>query len=171
MAVYIHEPWNAVRKVKLFDQEYHRVFGRSMNGHRLYLLHHLNRLVGGKKSQLRSDLEASFASVRFTVLHLLALLISSFPEGESFMMSPERWLPAKKQEVLDEVGELANEVIDSVNFYVESKEEKAAESGTTFDPKVAFKSKAGVQPLERDVLQMSRRATRRDPSYGFHVTA
>lgn len=169
MAVYVHEPWNAVRKVKLFDEEYHRVFGRSMNGHRLYLLHNLNKLVAGKKGQLRGDLEASFASVRFTVLHLLGLLISSFPEGQSFMETPERWLPAKKGEVLEAVGELADEVIDSLNFYVESKEEEAAESGTTFDPKVAFKSKAGVQPLERDVLQMSRRAARRDPSYGFHV--
>ena len=170
MAVYVREPWNAVRKVKLFDEEYHRVFGRTMDGHRLYLLHHLNKLVTAKKGQLRGDLEASFASVRFTLLHLLALLTSSFSEGEAFIAEPQRWLPDKRDEVLDALGELADEVIDSVNFYVESKEEEAAEGGTTFDPKVAFKSKSGVQPLERDVLQMSRRAARRDPSYGFHVT-
>ena len=46
-----------------------------------------------------------------------------------------------------------------------------ADDQPTFDPKVAFKSKSGVQPLERDVLQMSRRAARRDSSYGFHVSA
>ena len=169
MAVYLREPWNAVRKVRLFDEEYHRVFGRNLDGHRLYLLFHLNNEVAAKKSRLRGDLEASFASVRFTVLHLLGLLIGTFPEGAQFLATPQRWFPEKKQEVLAVVGEFVDEVIDSVNFYVESKEEEASDNGTTFDPKVAFKSKSGVQPLERDVLQMSRRTSRRDPSYGFHV--
>jgi hypothetical protein len=170
MVVYLHEPWNAVRKVRLFDEEYHCVFGRNIDGHRLYLLFHLNKEVTAKKSRLRGDLEASFASVRFTVLYLLSLLIGTFPEGEQFLVAPQRWFPEKKQEVLGAVGELVDEVIDSVNFYVESKEEEASDNGTTFDPKVAFKSKSGVQPLERDVRQMSRLTSRRDPSYGFHVT-
>lgn len=171
MAVYLREPWNAVRKVKLFDEEYHRIFGRTIDGHKLFLLYHLNQIVTTKKTALRGDLEASFASVRFTFVQLLALLVSTFDGGKELLDEPERWLPDKLSDVTDALAELADDVVESLNFYVESKEEEAAEAGTLFDPKTAFKSKAGVQPLERDVIQMARRTSRRDPTYGFHVPA
>ena len=101
MAVYLGEPWNAVRKVKLFDEEYHRVFGRTIDGHKLYLLHQMNKVVLSRKSSLRGDLEASFASVRFTFLHLLAVLLCTFDEGKEFLHSPERWLPENLDTVLE----------------------------------------------------------------------
>jgi hypothetical protein len=169
MAVYLEEPWAAVRKVRLFDQEYHRIFNRSLDGHKLYLLHHLNALAYEKKSGLRDDLEASFASVRFTFLYLLAKLARMFDEGAALFDSPQKWLPAKLDEVMESLGHLSDDVIESLNFYVESKEEEASESGTLFDPKVVFKSKSGVQPLERDVLSQARRTVRRDATFGFHV--
>lgn len=169
MAVYLHEPWNAVRKVRLFDQEYHRVFNRHLDGHKLYFLHHLNKLVISKKSGLRADLEASFASVRFTLLYLLAALLGTTDEGARLIEEPQRWLPEKFDEVISELDELANEVVLSLNLYVEVREEEARESSTLFDPKVVFKSKAGVQPLEGDVLSVARRGKLRDSKYGFHV--
>lgn len=170
MAVYVGEPWNAVRKVKLFDEEYHRIFNRTFNGHKLYLLHIMNQLAVSKRSLLRDDLEASFASVRFTLLHLLAKLTSFFDLGAQFMERPERWLTEKREEVVNALAELTEEVIDSINYYIESREGEAKEQGLLFDPKVVFKSKVGVQAIERDLLQQARRLSRRDPSYGFHVS-
>ena len=169
MAVYVGEPWNAVRKVKLFDEEYHRVFNRAIDGHKLYLLYHLNRVIEGKRGELRGELEASFASVRFTSLHLLAVLLRAFEQGRGLLESPERWLPERLDEVIGECSDLADDVVESLNFFVESREGEAVESGTLFDPKVVFKSKVGVQSLERDVLQQARRSIRRDTSYGFHI--
>ena len=169
MAVYLGEPWNAVRKVKLFDQEYHRIFGRALDGHRLYLLHQMNKVVISKKGSLEGGLEASFASARFTFLHLLATLLGTFTEGQDLLEHPERWLPDKLAEVVEALGELADDVVESLNFFVENREDEAAKAGTLFDPKVVFKSKSGVQPLERDVLVQARRSTRRDPDYGFHI--
>lgn len=170
MAVLVGEPWNAVRKVKLFDQEYHRVFGRSVDGHKLYLLHLLNSVVQRKKAELRSDLEASFASVRFTFLYLLATLVGTFEQGAAFLDAPERWLPDRRDEVVDVLSELADDVVVALNFYIESREEEAAENGTLFDPKTIFKSRSGIQPLERDVRTQARRDSKKDPTYGFHVT-
>jgi hypothetical protein len=66
-AVYLHEPWNAVRKVRLFDEEYYRVFGRGVDAHRLYLLFLLDRQIEAQRDKLRGELASSFASVRFTV--------------------------------------------------------------------------------------------------------
>lgn len=169
MAVYLGEPWNAVRKVKLFDQEYHRVFGREIDGHKLFLLFQMNSVVHDRKADLRDDLEASFASVRFTLLHLLAKLLSTTDEGAELLANPQRWLPGALDEVRTSLGELADDVVDSVNFYVDSREEEATEKASLFDPKTVFKSRSGVLPLERDVLQQARRLRRRDSSYGFSI--
>lgn len=171
MAVYVGEPWSAVRKVKLFDQEYHRVFGRNLDGHKLYLLFLMNGVVHSKKSELRGDLEASFASVRFTFLYLLATLIRTFDDGRAFLEAPERWLPDKRDVILEALELLADDVVVSLNFYIDTREEEAVESGTLFDPKTVFKSRSGVQLLERDVLTQARRDARRNPDYGFHIAA
>lgn len=169
MAVCVGEPWNAIRKVKLFDQEYHRVFGRDLNGHKLYLLYQMNRVAYEKRGSLRGDLEASFASVRFTFLHLLAKLLETTDEGHRLLKEPERWLPAKLEDVLTELSNLSDDVVESLNFYIENRETEASDEGSLFDPKTVFKSRSGVQDLERDVLSQARRSARRDPGYGFHV--
>ncbi len=41
------EPWNAVRKVRLFDADYHRIFSRAINAHKLYLINVLVAAVDG----------------------------------------------------------------------------------------------------------------------------
>jgi hypothetical protein len=65
MAVYVGEPWAAVRKVRLFDEEYRRIFNRTINAHKLYLLYVMAKAVKAARSRLRPDLASSFASVRF----------------------------------------------------------------------------------------------------------
>ena len=170
MAVLLGEPWNAVGKVKLFDQEYHRVFSREINGHKLYLLHILNEIVSSKREGLRADLEASFAAARFTLLHLLVTLVRTTERGEVFLTNPERWLPSKLEDVRSSLDELADDVVESLNFYIETREEDASEEGTLFDPKTVFKSRAGVQPLVQDVTAQARRTARRDSGYGFNVS-
>ena len=86
--------------------------------------------------------------------------------GKELVDTPERWLPAKDVEVCAVLKNFAQEVIDSVNFYVEHEE---MEHGSAFDPKVVFKSKTGVSKLENDVLRESLRQAKRDPGFLFSV--
>jgi len=169
MAVLVGEPWNAVRKVKLFDEEYHRVFGRTLDAHKLFLLHLMNEVVLGKKAKLRPELESSFASVRFTFLYLIAVLLRTTDDGKDMLAAPEGWIATAREATLDALDELADDVVESLNFYIETREVEAAEEGSLFDPKTVFKSRSGVQLLERDVLQQARRSVRRDTTYGFRV--
>jgi hypothetical protein len=168
MAVYLGEPWNAVRKVKLFDQDYHRVFARNIDANRLFLLYTMNSALTDKRSELRNDVESSFASVRFTLLFLLTQLLRITSTGQELVANPGRWLPDLAAEVRCALDDLATEVIESVNFYLDAKDDENS-GGAPFDAKVAFKSKTGVQQIERDAVQAGRRALRRDKNYGFNL--
>ena len=75
----------------------------------------------------------------------------------------------KTIEVQNAVGELAEEVADSLNFYVEAQEETARRSGIIFDSKTVFKSKVRVHQVEREVVAHIRYQARRNPDYGFQV--
>lgn len=163
MAVYVQEPWNAVRKVRLFDQEYHRIFSRDITGHHLYLLFQMDKIVTGLRRELREELQASFASVRLTLLYLLGQALRLLPPGDDFLAKPEQWLPDQLDEVKAQLTELTHEVITELDIHVGDMLEKDA----LFDPKVAFKSKAGVAPAEREVERTVKRARRRNDSYGF----
>ena len=72
MAIWLREPWAAVRKLKLFDEEYRRVFGRTVNADKLYLAHRINQLVEARRQNLDASLAVSFASVRWTIAYLTA---------------------------------------------------------------------------------------------------
>jgi hypothetical protein len=168
MAIWVKQPWNAVRRVRLFDEEYHRVFNRKIDGTKLYVAHQINKAVLAHRHMLRDDLESSFASVRFTIVHLLAQTIRATDLGAAFLEDPSRWLPERKDEVFEVMSDLIAEVIESVNFYVESKEQEEKEPGH-FDPKVVFMSHQGIRPLEHDVLRLSKRMARRSNDYGFQV--
>jgi hypothetical protein len=174
-AVYLAEPWAAVRRVRLFDEDYRRIFNRAVTADRLFLLHRLNRIIEGLRSELRADLAASFASVRFTLVYLVAKVLQITEEGNQLLASPERWLPESCEEVDRVITDLARDVIQSVNFYIKAREDEAEEAGTpeSFDPKVVFKSKPGVGQVEQDVLRDARRhALReesRDEEYLFRV--
>ncbi len=165
MAVYVEEPWNAVRKVRLFDQDYHRIFNRQVDAHRLFFLHELAKLVDACKHRLRPELQASFASARLTIAYLIMRVLRESTQGSELLAEPERWLPDRLPEVGDAVESIVEDVVESVNFYVLDR--SAADA--TFDPKVVLKSLTGVQALERDVLSHARRQARRDAGFLFGV--
>lgn len=60
---------------------------------------------------------------------------------------------------------IADDIVQSVNFHVK----EALDEDATFDPKIAFKSRTGVNHLEQDVIKQSRRQARRDPDYLFFL--
>jgi len=166
MAVYLREPWAAVRKVRLFDQDYRRIFNRSVTPHRLWLLHLLDRAVVAARSGLRDDLRASFASVRFTLAYLVGEVLRLSDAGSQLLDSPDRWLRKEEEKVVEAIRTIANEVVDTVNYHI--KNEIADDED--YDPKVAFKSRAGVGHLESDVTRDARRQAERTSSYLFTVT-
>jgi len=116
----LKEPWAAVRKVRLFDfdQDFRRVFNRTITSHKLHLLALLDSIINDVRPQLR---------------------------------------PA--------VRIIADDVVESVNFHIHEEERDRDD----FDPKVVFKSRAGVERLENDVLRQSRRQAQRDSEYLFQV--
>lgn len=121
LAVYLKEPWNAVRRVVLFDEDYRRMFSRSVTGHRLYMLYRLNRAIESRKGELRPELEANFASVRPALAYLVGAVLRESQEGAAYIDSPERWLPEQADAVDKAVVGLTHEVIESINFYVKSE--------------------------------------------------
>jgi hypothetical protein len=167
MAVYVGEPWNAVRKVRLFDEDYRRIFNREVTSHRLYLMSILDEVLDAVADKLRPDLRASFASVRLTLAYVIAQLIRESERGQQLLAEPQRWLPDLKGAVMDALGQQAVSVIDLVNGYIE---EQLKERGDTFDPKIVFKNEGEISKVERDVMTFSRRLVAKDPSYRFDVS-
>lgn len=166
MAVYLQEPYNAVRKVRLFDTDYRRIFNREVTGPRLYLLKQFTEALDGIRDKLRADLAASFASVRFTLAYLLGKQLARTTRGKQLLAAADRWLPERLAEVRAGLDDLLEEIVDSVNFYIE---EKAAEEGDDFDPKVTFKSQAGVRAVDNAVDRDVRRTLKKDDSFLFEV--
>jgi hypothetical protein len=166
MAVYAEQPWNAVRKVRLFDEDYRKIFNRALDAHRLYLLHVISKVLGEARASLRSDLAASFASVRLTLAHLLAQVLRESERGRDLLEHPGRWLPDLADTVQAELAGLLEDVVISVNFHIE---EEKSDKGDEFDPKVVFKSQTGVRGVEGDVLRAARRDARKDEDYLFDL--
>lgn len=164
MAVYLQEPFNAVRKVRLFDTDYRRIFNRSVDAARLYLLTQISDSLKDVRKDLRSDLASSFSSVRFTLAYLLAVQLKRSPHGKELLKSPEKWLPGKLEEVRVALSDLLQEIVESVNFYIQEEEE---EKGDTFDPKVTFKSQDGVRAVEHAVDRDFRRMLKRPGGDAF----
>lgn len=166
MAAFLREPWAAVRKVRLFDQDYRRIFNREITPDRLYLLHLIDQAVGSHREDLRADLRSSYASIRFSLVHLVCVVLEITGAGERLLQHPEDWIPEEEAAVKSALDVIAAEVVDSANYHVEA-ELKANED---YDPKVVFKSRAGVGRLETDVLRDARRQASRPGSYVFSVT-
>lgn len=169
MAAYLDESWSAVRKVVLFDDRYRQIFSRKIDADKLYLLAMLDRAVEGTRSELRAELASSFASVRFALVGLLADVLRLNKKGTELLEQPGIWLPNTKKDVEAKLAELAEEVTGSFNFFVEEEQRQASESGGTFDPKVAFKSQAGVRKAQREVKQGAKRQQRREKDFLFDV--
>lgn len=169
MATYVGEPWNAVRKVRLFDHEYHRIFSHGLDAHRILLLHELNLALESARKDLNPELVAAFSSVRFTLAYLVHRLVGLTDEGRRFLDTPQALLAGQRAEVRETLNDLAAEAVASVNHFVDAKEQEARDDGRTFDPKVAFKSRTSVTEIERDAVSFANRAMRRDTEYGFRL--
>jgi hypothetical protein len=169
MAVYLREPWNAVRKVRLFDTDYRRIFDHTVTADKLYLLNLIVEVIDAQRDDLDAELRNSFASIRFTLAFLLSQLVRESDRGTQLLDFPERWLPTKESEVRAALTSLAKDIVKSVNFYVESEGVDRAERGEDFDPKVAFKSRTEVGKLEHQVVRISERIAMGEPSYWFEI--
>jgi hypothetical protein len=169
MATYRERPFAAVRKVRLFDQDYHDVFARDINAHKLFLLQLIGEAVDAARDDLHGELRSSFASVRFTLAHLIMELLKLTPRGQQLADDPGRWLPVQTDEVLAYLTGLARDVARNVNDYVTDVAKERAEAGEDFDPKTVFKSITGVTPLRREVLTVGRRIDGRDPGFLFAI--
>ncbi|MFM2475368.1 hypothetical protein, partial [Burkholderia cenocepacia] len=166
MAAYLKEPWSAVRKVRLFDQDYRRIFSRAITPDRLYLLHLIDSAVGAQRESLRADLRSSYASIRFSLVRLVCVVLGITEAGQRLLEQPEDWLPEEEAAVAAALEVIAAEVVDSANYHVEAELKENDE----YDPKVVFKSRSGVARLETDVLRDARRQVNRAGSYVFTVT-
>lgn len=168
MAVFLKEPWAAVRKVRLFDQDFRRIFSRSITPYALYLLSMINGAVEESRQQLRPDLTASFSAIRFTLAYLIGQVLRESEPGDQLLADPARWLaqPEVRQETKAALEKIALEVVDSANYFIETELEESEE----FDPKIAFKSQSGVRRLNTDAVRDARRQRGRDGSYLFSVS-
>jgi hypothetical protein len=168
-AAYRQRPWAAVRKVRLFDQDYHDVFAADIDAYKLYLLQLLNEAVDAARDDLRGELRSAFASVRFTVVALIGDVLRLSPLGQQLLDDPARWLPLRTDEVLAFLTDRARDVALNINDYVSDAAKSAAEEERDFDAKTVFKSSSGVAPLRREITTISRRLNSRDPGYLFEL--
>jgi hypothetical protein len=169
MAIYLKEPWNAVRKVRLFDTDYRRIFDHTVNAHKLYLLDLIIKVVDDRRDELDAELRGSFASIRFTLAFLLSQILRKSDRGSQLLENPERWLPAQDAEVTTALVPLAQQIVKSVNHYVTSESQDRKDGGEDFDPKVAFKSRSEVGKLEHQVISLSDRLAMEVEHYWFEV--
>jgi hypothetical protein len=169
MAVYLREPWNAVRKVRLFDTDYRRIFDHTVNAHKLFLLSLFVEIVDERRDELDAQLRASFASIRFALAFLLSQVLRKSDRGSQLLDFPERWFPDQIADVKNALTPLAQQIVRSVNHYVASESQEAAEKGEDFDPKVAFKSRTAVGHLEHQVISLTERLAMEVPNYWFDL--
>lgn len=166
MAIYLNEPWNAVRKVRLFDHDYRRIFNRLIDAHKIYFAHVVRDVVDSVREKLRADLRGSFASVRVTLAYLLAEVLRLTEKGSQLIEAPERWLPDLTAEVKASLTVLAGDVVENVNYHIEQQRES---EGEEFDPKVVFKSQKGVSAAQRDITRDAKAVARKDSNYLFQL--
>ena len=166
MAIYLNEPWNAVRKVRLFDHDYRRIFNRLIDAHKIYFAHVVRDVVDSVREKLRADLRGSFASVRVTLAYLLAEVLRLTEKGSQLIEAPERWLPDLTAEVKASLTVLAGDVVENVNYHIEQQRES---EGEEFDPKVVFKSQKGVSAAQHDITRDAKAVARKDSDYLFQL--
>lgn len=168
MAFYLQEPWAAVRKMRLFDQDFRRIFSRRINAYHVFLLYLVDDAVQDARSQLRSDLAASFAAVRFTLSYLVSCVLEANETGRQLKLNPEHWLTDKnvRAETVESIRVIGQEAVTCVNDFVDMK---LAED-EDFDPKVIFKSQAGVAGVKAETLRIARTLDRRKIGFYFDTS-
>jgi hypothetical protein len=165
LATWLGEPWAAVRKLKLFDQDYHRIFRRA-TADKLFLAYMLNQEIEAARPKLRPELQTSFASVRFTLAHLVAQVLRLSDLGERLLEDPGSWLPDRSEDITERLKYYVDFVVEETNYFVSDREEQRQQNpdAEPFDPKTIFKASTGVRPLERQVIQAVKAIARRADS-------
>jgi hypothetical protein len=165
LATWLGEPWAAVRKLKLFDQDYHRIFRRA-TADKLFLAYMLNKEIEAARSKLRPELQTSFASVRFTLAYLVARVLRLSALGEKLLEDPGAWLPDQRDDIAKQLEAYVDFVVEETNYFVSDREEQRQQNpdADPFDPKTIFKASTGVRPLERQVIQAVKAIARRADS-------
>ncbi len=169
MAIWLREPWAAVRKLKLFDDDYRRIFSRKIDAPKLYLAQRLKEMTESRRVQLLPALSASFASVRFTMVYLTAAVARESGLGAAFFENPGQWLPGHEQEAFEKLDELMDHVVTELNNYVQTQEELREQGGALFDAKIAFKSQASIRQIEQQTLSVTKALARRIEDFLFAV--
>jgi hypothetical protein len=169
MAIWLQEPWAAVRKLKLFDEDYRRVFSRNIDAPKLYLVQRLKEMSEMRRANLLPSLSASFASVRFTLVYLTAAVARENELGAAFFEDPGLWLPDKEAEVMAQLDELMDHVVTELNNFVQTREEAREQGGTLFDAKIAFKSQTSIRQAEQQTLSVTKALARRIDDFLFSV--
>ncbi|SNS79092.1 AIPR protein [Geodermatophilus pulveris] len=169
MAAYRRRPAAAVRKVRLFDQDYHSVFSSDIDADKLFLLSLISEAVEVARDDLRGELRSSFSSVRFVVVSLLAELLLLTDAGARLLEKPGLWLPNQTDKVLSFLTERARDVASNINDYVKDAVDTAVREDGDFDAKTVFMSTTGIAPLRREIVTFSRRLHSRDPGYLFDL--
>ncbi len=167
MSAYMGQPWAALRKLSVFDREYHNIFSKAIDAPKLYFLYLLDALIEAEREQLRPNLNASFSAIRLTLLHVVMQLLRLTPDGDRLIDDPGPFLSTDRiSDTMSKLAAFVDEAITSANYFVEGRE---TEDGPTFDSKVVFKSRAGVLALERDAVSAAKRHLKRDDLWGFHA--
>ena len=171
MAIWLEQPWAAVRKLKLFDEEYRRVFGHAIDADKLYLAHRINQLVEERRANLDASLAVSFASVRWTIVYLTATVSRLNELGAGLFDDPARWLPDKEEDVSTKLGELMDHVVTELNNYAKDQREARENDPNlpVFDPKTAFKNQQDIRTMEHQIVSLTRAFERRIDDFLFNV--
>ena len=166
-ACYREQPWAAVRKVRLFEDDFREIFNRKTTPERVWLLHLIDEAVVTHKEELGAQIRPSFAAVRFTLAYLVTVVLRASQRGTEILERPERWVPALDAEVREALAEIALEAVQTLNEFIETQEEE----DESFDPKTIFKSRAGVIKIKQELERDARRAARKGEGFSFDVPA
>ena len=178
MSVWLKDPANAVRKNLLFgDETFYRIFSHDVDAHKIYLAFMIDGIIDRKRKDLPTLLQSSFASVKFAIAFLTAEMMRSGGRGKDLFKNPQAWLPEKESEIESSIDQFASLTIDVIdNFVTEKTSEDPAYKEThdpNFDPKIAFKSSAGITEIN-SMAQITnrseaRRAAKSGQTYYFDV--
>jgi AIPR protein len=174
MAFYVQEPWNAVRRLVLFDEQYNRIFSYNVHAQHIFLAYIVLEEVEKKRGLLNTVLSSNLALLRIVLVYLVSVLLDQTEEGNRFKADPLVLLLEREAEVREALSELSEFAIDTVNEYVEDRVaevEEAAEDSeepvVPYDYKTALKSRAELRRLAGAMTRRYRRVTRREQGLLF----
>jgi len=147
MAFWLERPWEAVRKVRLFDDDYRTIFHHGITADHVYLAYLADKALEAAKAALPDDLRTVYASVRYALMGIIKALLGESRSGRELLDDPGSMLPAKRAVVLSKLKKVAAEAIGTLPYFVGDHREKMAEGGDLFDVKTAFKAQAAVREV------------------------